>query len=101
MRYSTFVRRFHQRIYTVIHILLNTIVHTALAVAASRSVIINTQSASAIDKLDVEAHSMQLDIELCNLSQCCTDSANLCNLASDMEVNQLQAITQSHLVKQF
>ena len=31
MRYSTFVRRFHQRIYPVIHLLLNTIVHTALA----------------------------------------------------------------------
>ena len=91
---------FGKGIYTVVHILLYAVVDAALAVAASGAVVVNAQAAAAVHELDIEAHLVQLHVILGHLTQSGADSANLGYLATDMEVYQFQAVTQSHFVKE-
>ena len=54
----------HQCRNRVVHILLNGIVHTAFTVGRTRSVIVHAQTTANVYKLYIEAHSVQLHIEL-------------------------------------
>ena len=92
VRDAVFVRRFSQCIDAVVDILLYAVVHTALAVTASRTVVIDTESASAIYKFDVEAHCAQLYIILCYLAQGGADASDLVYLRAYMEVDELEAV---------
>ena len=93
------VGRLDEGIDAVVDVLLNAVVDAALAVAAARAVVIDAQSAAAIDELDVEAHGVELNVELCGLAQGGADAAYLGDLAADMEVEELEAVAQSHLVE--
>ena len=87
-------------VHAVVHIFLDAVVDAAFAVAAACAVIVDTQSAAAVHKLDVEAHGMELYVKLCRLAEGCADAAYLGNLAADMEMNQFQAVAQAHLIEQ-
>ena len=76
----------------VVGILLNRIVHRALAGTAAGAVIVDTQAAADVDKVDVEAHLRELDIELRGLAQGVLDAAYHRHLAADVEVYQLEAV---------
>ena len=84
----------------VVDILLNGVVDRAFAVAGAGAIVVHTHAATGVDELDVEAHLMQLDIELRSLAQGVLDAAYLGNLTADVEVNQLQAILQVLLVEE-
>ena len=99
MRYIILIGSLCKRINTVVHILLNAVVHTALAVTTSGTVIVDTQTTATVYKFYIEAHLMQLHIILGHLAKGGADTTNLVYLATDMEVNQLQAVTQAHLIQ--
>ena len=99
MRDVVLVGCLHEGIDAVVDILLDAVVDAALAVAASGTVVIHTQTAAAIHKLDVEAHRVELHIVLCCLAEGGADAANFVYLASDVEVDEAQAVAQPQLVK--
>ena len=80
VRNVVFVRCFCQSVDAVIHILLNAVVDAAFAVAASCSVVVHTQSASAVDEFDIESHGSHLYIVLRYLAQGGADTAYLVDL---------------------
>ena len=104
MRNTVLIAGIDQSRYRVVHILLNGIIHATFTVGRTRSVIIHTQTAADIHKLDFESHAVQLHIELRRFTQGCLNAANLRNLASDMEMYQFQTILHTlirHKVERF
>ena len=99
MRDAILVRSLHERIDAVVDILLNAVVDARLAVAGARAVVIDAQTATAVDELDVEAHRMELHIELCRLTQRRGDTTYLRDLATDVEVQKLQAVAKPHFIE--
>ena len=89
----------HKGIDTVVDVLLDGVVDRTLGVAGASAVIIDSQSPSAIDKLDVEAHLVQLDVELGCFPQCRADAPYLGNLAADVEMYEFQAVAHAHLLR--
>ena len=89
---TVLVGRIDKGRYNVIHIFLYRVVHRAFAVAGAGTVVVHPHAAASIDELDVEAHLMELLIELRRLAQGVLDAAYLGNLAADVEMNQFQAV---------
>ena len=88
----------HKRIHAVVHILLNGIIHRTLAVARTAAVIIHTQSTATIHKLHAIAHLMQLHIEHARLAQRILNAAYLRDLATDVEMDEFQALLHAILL---
>ena len=86
---------------TVVDILLYGVVDTTLAGGRARAVIVNAQTTATVHKVYIIAHLVQLNIELRSLAQGCLNTTNLRNLASDMEMNQAQAVAHILLIQQF
>ena len=84
----------------VIHIFLDRIIDTALAIGRTGTVVIDSQPAANIHKLDIEAHRVQLHIELRRFAQSRFDTTYLGHLTADMEMDQLQAIRQIFLFQE-
>ena len=83
---------------TVVYILLDRIVHGALAAGRAGAVVIYTESAATINEIYIVAHLVEIDVELCSLTESRLDAADLGNLASDVEVDEAQAVVESHLL---
>ena len=100
MRYAALVGGLDEGIYAVVDVLLYAVVDAGLGVAGACAVVVNAEAASAVYELYAEAHGMELDVELCGLSQGCADASYLGYLAADVEVQELEAVAQPHLVEQ-
>ena len=92
MRNTILIAGIHESRDRVIDIFLNRIIHATFTAGRTGTVIINSQSASNIDKLHIKAHRMKLYIKLRRLTQCRLNTTDFSNLASDMEMDQLQAL---------
>ena len=84
---------------TVVDILLNTVVDTTLTRRRTGSIVVNTQSTTAIHKVNIITHLMQLHIELRSLAQSRLNATNLRYLATNMEMNQAQAVAHILLIQ--
>ena len=78
--------------YGVVDVLLDGVVHAALAARRACPVIVHAQASADVDELHVEAHGVQLHIELRSLAQGGLDAAYLGDLATDVEVDEAQAV---------
>ena len=83
---------------TVVYILLDRIVHGALAAGRAGAVVIHAKTTATINEIYIVAHLVEIDVELCSLSESRLDAADLGNLASDVEVDEAQAVVESHLL---
>ena len=72
------------------------VVHRVLARTGTGAVVVDAQSAPYVDKLDVESHLAELGIELHRLAQRIFYAADFCDLAADVEMDELQPFL--HLV---
>ena len=88
----------NEGIDTIVHILLDRIVHGALAAGRTGAVVIYAKTTAAINEIYIVAHLVETNVELCCLTESSLDAANLGNLTSDMEVNEAQTVVESHLV---
>ena len=86
------VAHIHESVNGIVGILLNRIVHRVARNAVARTIIVHAQTAANIHKIEVKSHGSELHIELRSLAKRILDAANLRDLATDMEVNQLQAV---------
>ena len=98
--YSVLVGGFDESPYAVVDVLLDGVVDARLGVGGARAVVVHAESTAAVDEFDVEAHLVELHVELCGLAQCGGDTAYLGYLAADVEVEQLEAVAQAHLVEE-
>ena len=96
-----FICCFHERVNAVVDILLNGVVYRTFRVAGTRTIIVYTETTTTVHKLHVEPHSVELHIELCRFAKGGRDTANLCNLRTNVEVHQLKAFAHAHLVEHF
>ena len=85
---------------TVVDILLDGVVDRALARGRPCAVVVDAQSASAVDEIDVIAHFVQLDIELRSLAECRLYASDLGNLRTDVEMDEAQAVAHASPVEQ-
>ena len=99
MWYAVFIRSFHKSIDTVIYILLNRVVHRALTVGRTSTVIVDTETTTTIHIFDIISHLMQLDIELRGFSKSRLYAAYLCNLTTNMEMNQFKTVIHTFLIE--
>jgi len=83
----------------VVDVLLDAVVDGGLGVGGACAVVVDAQSAAAVHELDVEAHGVELDVVLCGLAQGCGDAAYLGDLAADVEVEEVEAVAELHLVE--
>ena len=91
---AVLVASVHERIDSVVDILLDAVVHRVATAAGARAVVIHAQSAANVDILHLKAQLGQLHIELCSLAQGVLDAANLGDLAADVEVDEFEAVFQ-------
>ena len=82
----------HKGIDAVVHILLNGVVDRTFAVARTTTIVIDTQSSTTINELHTITHLVQLHIEHACLTQGVLDATNLCDLATNMEMDQLETV---------
>ena len=88
----------NESIDTVVHILLDRVVYGALAAGRAGAVVIYAKTTTAIYEIYIVAHLVEVDVELCSLTESRLDAADLGNLASDVEVDEAQAVVESHLL---
>ena len=69
MRNVVFICCFYERVNAVVYILLNAIVYRTFRVAGTRAVVVYTKTTTAVHKLHVETHSVELHIELCGFAK--------------------------------
>ena len=97
VRNSSLISSLDKSIHTVVDILLNAIVDRTLRIARPRTVIVHAKTTATIHELDIAPHLMKLHIKHRSLLQSRRYTANLSNLAADMEMYKAQAIRQPHL----
>ena len=90
----------YEGVDTVVDVFLDGVVDGALAGGRARAVVVDTEAATAVDKLDVDAHLMQLDIELRGLAEGCLNAAYLRYLRSDVEMDELEAVEHLLLLQE-
>ena len=93
-----FVGCINESIDTVVHILLDRVVYGTLAAGRAGAVVINAKTTTAIYEIYIVAHLVEVDVELSRLTESRLDAADLGNLASDVEVDEAQAVVESHLL---
>ena len=101
VRYAVLVGCIYHSVNSVVHILLNGVVHTALAARRACTVVINSQAATYVGELHLEAHFVQLNIELRCFAQGGFYVAYLGYLAAYVEMYEAQAVAYVVLVEQF
>ncbi len=99
MGYSVFVCHVDKRIHAIVDIFLNGIVYRTFAVTRPCAVVIDSETASAVDKLNVEAHGMKLHIKLRSLAQGRLYAPYFGYLASDMKMYQFQTVFHSETLQ--
>ena len=97
--YAVLVGCIDKLVNAVVDIFLQGVVDRALTAGATCPVIVDTQSATAVDKVDGIAHLVELDIELGCLAQGCLYASYLCNLAADVEMDQSKTVFESFLLE--
>ena len=60
---------FHKSVNTVVYILLDGVVNGTFRIAGASTVVVNAESATAVYKLYIETHSVELHIELCGFAK--------------------------------
>ena len=80
MRQVILVGCINKGVDTVVDVLLDRVVHTALTRWRTCAVIIDAQTTTAIHEINIIPHLMQLDIELRGFTQSRLDAADLCDL---------------------
>ena len=99
MSNSVLVGSLNKSIDTVVDILLNGIVYGAFAAWRACSVIVNTESSTTVNEVNIVAHLVKLHIELCRFAQSSLNAAYLGYLTSNMEMNQSQRVVKSFAVE--
>ena len=97
--YAIFVRSINKRIHAIVDIFLYGIVDRTLAVWGACSVIIHAQTTATIHKSHIITHLVEVDIELSCFAKRCLNAADFGDLATNVEVNELQTIVHSHIVE--
>ncbi len=82
----------NESIDTVVHILLDRVVYGAFAAGRTGAVVIYAKTTAAIYEIYIVAHLVEVDVELSRLTESRLDAADLGNLASDVEVDEAQAV---------
>ena len=88
-----------ESVYAVVDVLLDGIVDRTLVVRRPCAVIIDTESASAIDEFDIVSHLPEVGIVLSGLGQSRLYAPDFRYLTAYMKVYQAEAVVQSHLVE--
>ncbi len=83
----------------VVDILLNGVVDRALRVGRPAAVVVDAQSAAAVDELNVVAHLAEVDVELSGLGEGVLYAADLIDLRTDVEMDEPDAVVQSVAVE--
>ena len=83
---------------TVVHILLDRVVYRAFAAGRTGAVVIYAKTTATIYEIYIVAHLVEVDVELSRFTESRLDAADLGNLASDVEVDEAQAVVESHLL---
>ena len=84
----------------VVDVFLYAVVHRALTRGRSCAVVVDAESATAVDEVDVISHLVQLDVELRGLAQGGLYAANLRDLRADVEVDEAQTVAHALLIEQ-
>ena len=92
MREIVFIGSVDESIDTVVHIFLNGVVHRTFAIAGACTVVVYSQSATAIHELHIITQMMELDVKLRSFAQGGLYAAYLGNLAADVEMDKFQAV---------
>ena len=96
-----FVGCLYEGVDAVVDVFLYAVVHRALTRGRSCAIVVDAESATAVDKVDVVSHLMQLNVELRGLAQGGLYTANLRNLRADVEVDEAQTVAHALLVEHF
>ena len=88
----------NEGIDTIVYILLDRVVYRAFAAGRTGAVVIYAKTTATIYEIYIVAHLVEVDIELCCFAEGSLDAADLGNLASDVEVDEAQAVVESHLL---
>ena len=88
----------NEGIDTIVYILLDRVVYRAFAAGRTGTVVIYAKTTTAINEIYIVAHLVKVDVELSRLTESRLDAADLGNLASDVEVDEAQAVVESHLL---
>ena len=99
VRYLVFVRRVDEGVDAVVHVLLDRVVDRTLRARRACAVVVDAESAAAVDEVDVIAQLVQLHVEVGSLAQSGLYAAYLCNLRADVEVDEAHAVVQTLLVE--
>ena len=89
----------HDSRHGIVGILLYRVVHAALIGAVACAVVVHTEAAAYVDKVDIKAHSRQLHIELCCLAKRILYVAYLGYLATYVKMYQFQAVAELLLLQ--
>ena len=84
----------------VVDVFLHTVVDRTFRVGRTRAVVVDPETATAVDELDIETHFAELDIILCHLAQGDADESDFGDLAADVEVNEAEAVAESLLFEE-
>ena len=88
----------NESIDTIVYILLDRVVYRAFAAGRTGAVVIYAKTTATIYEIYIVAHLVEVDVELSRLTQSRLDAADFGNLASDVEVDEAQAVVESHLL---
>ena len=88
----------NEGIDTIVYILLDRVVYRAFAAGRTGAVVIYAKTTATIYEIYIVAHLVEVDVELSSLTESRLDAADFGNLASDVEVDEAQAVVESHLL---
>ena len=97
--HAVLVGRIDKGVHAVVDVLLDGVVHRTFAARRARTVIVDTETTSAVHEVHIVAHLVQLDVELCSLAQGRLYASYLGDLTADVEMNEPQAVVQTFLVE--
>ncbi len=79
-------------VYRVVGILLDGVVHGAFRGRGAGTVIVDPEASADVDEFHAESELGELDVELHGLTQGVLYAAYLCDLAADVEMDELQPV---------
>ena len=96
VRNVVLVRGVDKGVDAVVDVLLDGIVGGTARIGGAGAVVVDAEAAAAVDELDVEAESVELDVELGRFAQGVGDDADFGDLTADMEVDKFKAVLHVH-----
>ncbi|MOA02299.1 hypothetical protein D3C78_1217450 [compost metagenome] len=84
----------------VVGVFVQAIVHRAVGLRTG-AFIIHAQTAAHVEALDVNAQLVQFNVETCRLAHAGSDIADIGQLRSQVEVQQLQAVETTRFAQGF